>query len=103
MCADKVLIAEIPKGGKAKERWSQGNYTKAIMKDFFEIDPKPGTTQRKTFDWFAKGLNLIPTPSASLKLIPSLAHEGSRVRTVRHVGQGAALGDNRVRGEPPRS
>jgi hypothetical protein len=53
MSTDKVLIAEIPKAGKTKERWSQGNYTKPIMKAFFEIDPKPGTTQKKTFDWFA--------------------------------------------------
>jgi hypothetical protein len=46
-----VLLAELPKGGKKKERWSQGNYTKAIMKEFFEIEPEPGTSQKKEFSW----------------------------------------------------
>lgn len=46
---DQVLIAEIPKAGEKKERWSQGNYTKPIMKEFFEIEPEPGTSQRKKF------------------------------------------------------
>jgi hypothetical protein len=59
--------------------------------------PRQGSMMREST------ANLIPAPQTSLKLLPSLAHEGSRVRTVRHVGQGAALGDNRVRGKPPRS
>lgn len=60
---DQVLIAELPKGGmggtnaagkKKSERWSQGNYTKAIMKDFFEVQPEPNTSQKKKFEWIAE-------------------------------------------------
>lgn len=52
MPAGDVLIAEIPGGGKQKPRWGQGNFTKAIIKDFFEIKPEPDTSQRKKFGWF---------------------------------------------------
>jgi hypothetical protein len=59
---DQVLIAELPKGGKGgqnasgktqAERWSQGNYTKLIMKQFFEIEPEPDTNQTKQFSWLS--------------------------------------------------
>jgi hypothetical protein len=52
MANGNILISEIPKAGKRKQRWSQGNYTKALIKDYFEVKPEPGTKQHKNFGWF---------------------------------------------------